>query len=251
MVAKTLCTSLLLALPSLIIGALNPSCAPGGNLNLLPFNLQLPIGSAGDPTTITAAKLKGCAGYQDPGKDYFYTDPTDGSVVMKVPGSPSSTGCVTTTNSQHCRTEFREDSPSSWDPNAAVNRMNASLMVVTADDSSRGTVIGQIHMDASASTKPVVEIYINKSGVISAGVESTRKGGDEVFKTLDTVPLNQRFSYEVRYEGSVLSIGINGGTLKTLNATGLDTPLSYFKAGNYNQGESPSEVHFFDLQITH
>ena len=62
--------------------------------------------------------------------------------MVKVPGSPSSSGCVTTPNSLHCRTELRETSPSSWDPKAATNRLSVSLAVVQPDDSSHGTVIG-------------------------------------------------------------------------------------------------------------
>jgi hypothetical protein len=27
--------------------------------------------------------------------------------------------------------------------------------------------------------------------------------------------------------------------------------LSYFKAGNYNQGDTPSEVHFFEISVQH
>ena len=59
---------------------------------------------------------------------------------MKVPGGPS-TGCVTTPNSLHCRTELREIKPDSWDPKAATNQLNVTLTVVTADDSTRGTVM--------------------------------------------------------------------------------------------------------------
>src|SRR6266536_5801934 len=134
MSAKT--TLSLLFLPfAFPAAALNPSCAPGGNFDMSHWNLQLPIGSSGSPTTISSASLQGCSGYQDPGHHYFFTESGDGALVMKVPGSPSSSGCVTTPNSLHCRTELREVNPSSWDPNASTNRLSVTRAVTEPDDS--------------------------------------------------------------------------------------------------------------------
>ena len=115
----------------LTLWALNPSYAPGGNFDMEYWELQLPTGSPGSPTTIPSSQLQGQNGYQDPGHHYFFTESGDGAMVMKVPGDPSDSGCVTTPNSLHCRTELREvnpstGSPTSWDPNAATNRMKAT-----------------------------------------------------------------------------------------------------------------------------
>ncbi|GAD95755.1 hypothetical protein AOR_1_1214084 [Paecilomyces variotii No. 5] len=247
MYATTIATLLF----SAAVIALNPGCAPGGNFDLSKWNLQLPIGSAGSPTTISSSSLQGCNGYQDPGHQYFFTESGDGALVMKVPGSPSSSGCVTTPNSQHCRTELREVSPSSWDPNAATNRLSATLKVTQADDSSHGTVIGQIHIDDSVSSKPVCELFYNSNGDISIGVEQTRSGGNEVVTYVDNVPVATTFSYEIQYESNVLSVSINGGAAKTFSTYSLDAPESYFKVGNYNQGDSPSDVHFFAISTQH
>lgn len=244
-------TAILTLLFSTAVVALNPSCAPGGNFDMSKWNLQLPIGSAGSPTTISSSALQGCNGYQDPGHQYFFTESGDGALVMKVPGSPSSSGCVTTPNSQHCRTELREISPSSWDPNAATNRLSATLKVTQADDSSHGTVIGQIHIDDSVSSKPVCELFYNSNGDISIGVEQTRSGGNEVVTYVDNVPVDTTFSYEIQYESNVLSVSINGGAAKTFSTYSLDAPESYFKVGNYNQGDSPSDVHFFAISTQH
>ncbi|KAL1983782.1 hypothetical protein VTN96DRAFT_9868 [Rasamsonia emersonii] len=239
---------------STLAAALNPSCAPGGNFDLSYWELQLPIGSSGHPTTISSSQLQGCNGYQNP--SYFYTDSNDGSLVMKVPGDPASTGCVTTPNSQHCRTELREMDPSSgaaasWDPNAATNRLSATLTVVQADNSKYGTVIGQVHIDDSVSSKPVCELYYSQNGDLTMGVEQTRSGGNEVMTKVGNVPLNTQFSYEIRYESNVLSVSINGGAQQTLSTYQLDAPKSYFKAGNYNQGSSQSEVHFYEISVQH
>ncbi|KAJ3865410.1 family 7 polysaccharide lyase [Lentinula novae-zelandiae] len=228
------------------VAALDKSVAPGGNFDFSNWELQLCTGSKGSPDTESSSSLKGDGGYED--DKYFYTSSTDGALVMKVPGSPSSSGCVTTTNSLHCRTELRE--LGSWDPQD-TNKLTVSLAVIQADDSEHGTVIGQIHIDDSVSTKPVIELYYNSKGVIAAGVEQTRSGGDEKFTTFETtVPLGTEFTYEIDYSGGTLKVTVNGEEM-TLDTYDLDSPKSYFKAGNYNQGSSPSEVHFYSISIEH
>lgn len=227
---------------------LNPDCAPGGNFDLSTWELQLPIGSAGSPETISTADLEGCSGFEN--FDYFFTESGDGALVMKVPGSPASSGCVTTPNSLHCRTELHEENPSSWSPTAALNRMIVSLAVEEADDSSHGTVIGQIHIVDSVSTKPVCELYYNSNGDISIGVEQTLSGDDEVFTDLGNIPLGTVFTYELEYSSGVLKVAING-VFQTLDTFELDSPTSYFKVGNYNQGSTPSDVHFFSIFVEH
>lgn len=243
-----------LALGSLALGlistthvsALNTSCAPGGTFNLTQFNLQLPTGETGSPDTIATADLQGCGGYDS---KYFYTSPDDAdALVMKVPGSPASSGCVTTANSKHCRTELRERSPASWSPKDAVNRLNATLAVVAAGGT---TCIGQIHIEESVSVRPVCELYYKDDGDLVMGVEQTRSGGNQKSTTVGNVPLNATFSYEIRYENGELSVQINDEGFQTLSTYELDDPESYFKVGNYLQGSKPSEVHFYDIAITH
>lgn len=247
---KRLFLLLQLILPSAFPPAgLNPNCAPGGNFDMSKWILQLPVGSPGHPVTINSSSLEGCCGYQN--ASYFFTDSGDGAMVMKVPGSPSSSGCVTTPDSKHCRTELREVNPSSWDPKASTNRLNVTLVVTQPDDSQRGTVIGQIHIDGSVSVKPVCELYYSCAGVISMGVEETRTGGKQHYTTIGTVPVSTTFSYEIQYEKNVLSVSLNGGKAKNLSTYSLHAPLSYFKVGNYNQGNSSSTVHFFAIIVTH
>lgn len=220
------------------------------DIDFAPWKLQLPVGETGHPETISSKDLQN--GYSDPNHEYFYQD---GDVlVMKVPGGPD-TGCVTTKNSLHCRTELRESSPSSWDPKASTNVLRATLTVVKADSSSHGTVIGQIHIDDSISSKPICELFYSNEGVIAMGVEKTRDGGSLTYgDDIDVVPLGTQFSYEIRYENGKLSVSVNDGEAKELDTFELDSPDSYFKAGNYNQakgGEDPSEVHFTSITVEH
>ncbi|KAF2111870.1 alginate lyase-domain-containing protein [Lophiotrema nucula] len=225
--------------------ALNAGCSPGGNFDLSHWELQLPIGSPGSPETISSGSLEGCGGWSN--SDYFYTG-SDGSLVMKVPGD-TSTGCVTTPSSTHCRTELHEINPGTWDPTSGVNRLAATLAVIAAGGS---TCIGQVHIVESAgSTKPVAELFYADSGDIEMGVEQTRAGGNEIRTTIGNIPLGTRFSYEIRYENGVLQVSLNGGALQTLSTYQLGNPPSYFKAGNYLQGSNPSEVHFYDISVVH
>jgi len=122
---------------------------------------------------------------------------------------------------------------------------------VSADDSSRGTVVGQIHIDDSISSKPVCELYYSQAGKLTMGVERTRDGGDSNFTDVGTVAVGTTFEYEIRYEGNVLSFILNEGNAVVLDTFDLDAPKSYFKVGNYNQGDSKSEVHFFEIGVEH
>jgi hypothetical protein len=224
------------------------SSEAGSSIDFSKFALQLPIGQPGKPETIAGSKL---SSYTDPKHEYYYKDPSTGAIVMKVPGSPASTGCVHTANSKHCRTELQEVSPASWDPKAATTRLTSTLMVVKADDSATGTCIGQIHIEESVSVRPVAELYYNSRGDITFGVEQTRKGGNEKNSPVGNVPVGTKFTYTIAYEGNVLSVSLNGGAKKTFSTASLDAPPSYFKAGNYNQGNSASEIHFFDVKVEH
>ena len=240
-----LVVSLAIATP-IALWALNPNNPPGSNFNMTYWELQLPIGSTGDPATISSSQLQD--GYQDPGHHYFFTESGDGAMVMKDPG----VNCVTTPNSSHCRTELREvdpnsGSPTSWNPNAATNRLKATVAVETPGDE---TVIGQIHIDDSVSSKPVCELFYNDNGDINIGVEQTRSGGDEIRTFLGNVPVGTQFSYEIEYSGNLLKVAINGN-FTTLSTYQLDAPLSYFKAGDYGQHPEASDVHFFSLTIQH
>lgn len=254
LLTAVLLTGLTIAAPApttpnpLIPRALNPSCAPGGNFDLSNFSLQLPTGSQGHVDQISSSKLKGCEGWQS--KDYFYTS-DDGSLVMKVPGSSDSSGCVTTPNSKHCRTELRESSPQSWDSNDATNRLNVSLAVIKADNSKYGTVIGQVKVDDSVSKKPVAELFINESGILTIGVSQIPNKSSLKMTEIGQVSIGEKFSYELRYEGGKLSVAINEEEPKVLGTGELDSPPSYFKVGNYNQGDSPSEVEFYGINIQH
>lgn len=233
-----------LFLASLASGALNPKSNPGGNFDLSRFTLQLPTGAPKKPDTISSDRLKGPQGWQNP--NHFFTNKDNGALVMIVPGSPSSAKCVTTTNSKHCRTELRENTPNSWSPKAGTNCLTAKLEV----NYGSSVVVGQIKMDGNVSTKPVAEIYYNSNGEIRVGVQQSRNGSQKS-TSIGHVPMNTPWKYELCYQKNSLSFRLNNGLPRTFNTDGLDAPKSYFKVGNYNQGDSPSKVQFHMIDIKH
>ena len=229
--------------------ALDPSCAPGGNFNLSGWQLQLPYGSNGTPLTKSPDDLKGCNGFQDPGHHYFFTESGDGAMVMKAPGSPAQSGCLTTSGSQHCRTELGE--LAQWSPTSGTNRLFADLLGTDVHN----VCIGQVFQADSGFNKPFAELYYSGAdGGVRFGTEYQAQGGQgQDLQLIGTVPVGTRFTYEVRFEGGNLLARLNGDAFKTLR-TYFTTPKAFFKAGNYNQDLDTTDIadlHFFQLKITH
>ncbi|TWU71887.1 hypothetical protein ED733_000953 [Metarhizium rileyi] len=211
-----------------------------GDLDLSKWKLQLPTGTKGRPTEISPSQL--CNGYSSA---FFFRQ--GDALVMKVPGGPSSGKCVTTPNSKHCRTELRENKPASWDPRGKKNRLSADLRVTQ----NEGEIcIGQIHIDDAISSKPVAELYYNAAGDLAMGVNTCRTCPQKR-TPVDHVARGQRFTYEIRYEDDRLSVGIDGKAFKTLDTYDLAAPRSYFKAGNYNQGDAATTVVFYKIKTSH
>lgn len=167
---------------------------------------------------------------------------------MKV---PSRSTCVTTPNSKHCRTELRESSPKSWDPKTSVNRLRAKLSVPKPDDSKYGTVIGQVKVDDSVSKKPLAELFYNQTGVLTIGVSQIPDVSSLKMTEIGRVEVGETFEYVLKYEGGQLSVQIDDKKKSTLSTGEIDSPKSYFKVGNYNQGNNPSEVVFYDIEVKH
>lgn len=82
-------------------------------------------------------------------------------------------------------------------------------------------------------------------------VEQSRAGGNEIMIPFAQVPLGRRFKYLIAYERNELSVSIDGGDKRIFSTYQLYAPGSYFKAGNYNHGETESEVHFFAIEVQH
>lgn len=223
--------------------ALNPGQPPGSNFKLAPFTLQLPSGSSGKVDTVSGANL--AAGYTNP--LYFYTDSSDGALVMVDP-----TQGWTTSGSQHPRTELRENTIWSTD---GVNKLDATVAVSKVPSK---TTIGQI-FQGSGPSKPLCELQVTANGVVNLLLENTNQGGSAQPLPITTVSLGSPFNYELSLTGTTITVTVND-TVKTFTMdSSFNGESFYFKAGNYDQSAvsgppltTPGTiVKFYALTLTH
>jgi hypothetical protein len=235
-------------------GALDPQSSPGGNFDLSVWELQEPVGSPGNPTTIPPASLGGPNGYQD---SYFHTDAVDGAMTFWDPENG-----VTTANSSYPRSELREMNPdgssANW-PVAGTNTLAATVAVTQVPDH---VCVGQIHVGTAleaglaASTKPLLELYYYANGDIQLGVEDDPTGG-QTAHTVANVPLGTKFSYAITLSGAgVITLVVDGQASTFTMPAAFDGYGEYFKAGDYDQSTGSdatvgATVKFYALQVTH
>ncbi|MEQ5839386.1 polysaccharide lyase family 7 protein [Paraburkholderia acidicola] len=222
---------------------LSTSSPPGSNFNLAPFTLQLPTGSSGDIDTVSSSRLTG--GYTD--KPYFYTDSSDGSMVMMDP-----TQGWTTSGSLHPRTELHENA--TWST-AGTNRMNATVAVTQVPDH---TTVGQI-FQGSGPSKPLCELQFTSGGVVKLLLESTNQGGKSNTYTITNVAVGTKFTYELSLSGTTVTVKVNSTTKTYTMDSSFDGENFYFKAGDYDQSAvsgtplttAGTVVKFYALSLTH
>jgi hypothetical protein len=243
-----------MASPSTASAAVSPhlstTVAPGGNFNLSEWSLQLPTGSAGDPTTISPSQLEGAKGFQD---SYFFTNTSDGGMSFWDPENG-----VTTANSSYPRSELREMNSSgdqaNWFPSGTTNTLSASVKVTQVPSH---VCVGQIHLGSGGSTKPLLELFYYSSGEIEIGIEQTPAGGNEILYKVGKVSLGTEWSYKIGLSNSTISLSINSAAAttwqmsSTFNGYGM-----YFKAGDYDQSAGSSstvgaKVEFYALSFSH
>ncbi len=232
-------------------GPLNPTFAPGGNFDLSIWELQEPVGSAGNPTTIPPSQLEGPSGFHD---TYFFTDPTDGSMSFWDPENG-----VTTANSNYPRSELREmtstGAAANWAP-TGTHTLSATLKVTQVPDH---VAVGQIHLGTGtpSSTKPLLELFYDSTGKIVMAIEQTPAGGNEVQTPVGNVALGTPWSYVIGLSGNAITLVIDGGATQTFTMSStFDQEGMYFKAGDYDQSVGTSattgaKVQFYALSVFH
>ena len=238
-------------------GSLDPASPPGKNFDLAAWELQEPVGSPGNPTTITPAMLE--AGYSDA---YFFTDPADGAMTFWDPEDG-----VTTANSSYPRSELREMNADGSDANWPVTGTNTLSATVAVTEVPDHVCVGQIHIGSAiqaglaASTKPLLELFYHASGEIEVGIESSPTGS-ETDTMLATVPLGTKFTYTIALTGEgsgggTIAITVNGATMTFPMPSGFVGYGEYFKAGDYDQtaGDAGAsvgaKVKFYALSVSH
>ncbi|WP_186041998.1 polysaccharide lyase family 7 protein [Burkholderia gladioli] len=222
---------------------LNPSVPPGSNFNLKPWTLQLPIGASGSVTQVNGDSL--AAGFTN--QFYFYTDKSDGAMVMMDP-----TRGWTTSGSQHPRTELRE--AKIW-PTSGTNRLNATLTVVQVP---KTTAVAQIFQGTGPS-KPLCELQVTSAGKVQLLLEDTNQGGQSHTYQIATVTIGQSFTYEMSLSGTTVGVKVNGTSKSFTMDSSFNGESFYFKAGNYDQSATSGTplttpgtvVKFYALTLTH
>ena len=205
--------------------------------------MQLPTGSSGNVDTESGASLAN--GYSN--AYYFYTDKTDGSLVMMDP----TTGW-TTSGSLHPRTEMRENA--TW-TTGGTNKLDATVKITQVPSN---TTIGQI-FQGSGPSKPLCELQVTSGGVVQLLLENTNQGGNANEHAITTVPLGAKFNYELKLSGTTITVTANGVVKTFTMDASFDGESFYFKAGDYDQSAvsgtpktTPGTVvHFYALKITH
>jgi hypothetical protein len=229
----------------------NPQFPPGGNFDFSTWQLTLPTGTQNRPDTIRMLQLIG--GYSSL---YFYTDSTDGALTFWCPENG-----VTWAESKHGRSELvernRDDTGANWS-SEGNHALSATLKVVKVPSN---VTIGQIHIGAAlrpgliSTTKPLVELYYHSNGDIVVGIENGPAGGQTAYK-LDNVPLDTRFTYELKATGDTLTVSINGVPHTYAMPSSVIDYGKYFQAGAYIQSNSDRAdvgalVKFYALRVTH
>jgi Alginate lyase len=191
------------------------------------WQLQLPTGTGTSPTTVSPAEL--AAGFSDA---YFYRAADGGQIFMDP-----ATG-VTTSGSQHCRTELREltrDGIAAAWASSGTNRLTVSGKVRAVGGGTGGHVtVGQVFNDTDSI--PLFELeYATKLGGFEGLYEETKGGGTTTNLAAPTAP-NAPYTFELELSASVLTVRLNGNVvyMKTPSAA-LGAKRFYFKLGAYDQ----------------
>ena len=191
------------------------------------WQLQLPTGSGTSPSTVSPAAL--AAGFSDA---YFYRAADGGQIFMDP-----ATG-VTTSGSQHCRTELREmtrdGQPTAWS-SAGVNTLTVSGKVLVVGGGARGHVaVGQVFDETDAI--PLCELeYATKLGGFQVLYEEAKGGGTTTSLSVPTA-LNAPYTFELALSNGVLTVSLDGQVVYTKTpSAGMAGQRFYFKVGDYDQ----------------
>jgi type 1 glutamine amidotransferase len=227
---------------------------PAGHFDLSHWKLTLPVSASGTAVgkamEIPATKLS--AGYTD--AQCFHTG-TNGEMVFWCPVTGA-----TTEGSEYPRTELREvivptDDAVCWAaPGTHVLDVRCRVSEVP---SSQKVIIGQIH-GYSGKAKPLIKLQFFKGRVEALGKESPAKGKD-LKLSFPEVGLDQDFDYQIKLQGGLLSVTVNGAT-QAVNVFEKDPDWAgqtlYFKVGAYVQdNEGPASegarVSVSKLNVSH
>jgi hypothetical protein len=203
-------------------------------IDLSVWSLQLPTGLGTSPTTISPAML--VSGYTDA---YFYVA-TDGGQAFMDP----ITG-VTTSGSQLCRTELREDSAdgqraawASTDTNALTV---AGAVTLVGGGAADDVTIGQVFNDTDSATLGELQYSSSRGGFQLLYEEA--KGTGKALDLQTPVTLGTRYTFTLALTDGVLTVDLDGHQVYTHTlSTAIAAKRFYFKLGDYDQTSTAGAV---------
>jgi hypothetical protein len=203
-------------------------------IDLSIWQLQLPTGSGTSPMTIGPSELT--AGFSNA---YFYRGATAGQIFMDP-----ATG-ITTSGSQHCRTELREMTPdgraAAW-PSTGTNTMAVSGRILQVGGGASGHVtVGQVFNGTDSI--PLCELeYSVKLGGFQVLYEEG-KGAGTTTDLKAPVALGATYTFTLGLTDGALTVGVDGTAVYTKTPSGAVAGKSfYFKAGDYDQTATAGPV---------
>jgi hypothetical protein len=213
-----------------------------GITDLSKFELQLPVGSDGNPETIDGRDL------QNHNNPYFQQDADKITFFAPVNG-------VHTTHSDFPRSELAQKE--SWNIATAPHSLSANLSI-DQTPSNKTIVVGQLHEKSTDGSRPrpPIELVWQNGSLIASVRDSDNSTQKSHIVIADNIPPGQKFSYgmQVLPDGSVQITG-NGQTKTIQLDSSFNNRYLYFKAGAYVQDNTGGEneggkVSFYGLNMT-
>lgn len=210
---------------------LNPIISTGLNFDLKDWKLQT-ISSSNTFTEISAASLIG--GYSN---SFFYTNPSDGSMVFRVPSNGG-----TTNSSTYPRCELRQmTAGANWAlADATEHYLYAECKVTQVANAKPQIIIGQIHGSEANSEMIKLRWSGDESG--KCFVEARFEDNDAIkaeygVKLATGLSLGDLIAYTITMKSGKITVTVNGTSAsQTYTSTFFGTTDAYyFKAGNYFQ----------------
>jgi hypothetical protein len=227
-------------------GVLNPARPPGQNFDLSMFALQLPIAN-GD----SVLQIKDLSTYTS---DYFFSGP-DGAMTFWCPVSGAHT-----MNTHYARTELRELATGGDWAITGTHRLTAQFKMLK-NPSSKGTIVGQIHGNATDGTSEVLKLEWTTANKLVASVEDNDTPSKQIDHMLGSYALNSLVTYTFELVNGTLEIIVTDAsgdkTFSTpYTAASWAKDKYYFKLGDYVQLEGTSttdggRVAFYSFKIEH
>lgn len=223
-------TSLFFFILSIKTFALNPLLPPGSNFDLSTWKVQtLDV----DLHVVNILSPELMNGYTT---NYFYTNPTDGSLVFKVP----SNGDAITGPTGYPRVELRQMSAgANWKlTDTTEHYLTAQCRVISVATVKPQTIIGQIHGSESESEMIKLRWSGYKPGLCN--VEARFEKNDSLRTEYGVVlanglSLGDIFNYTITMKKGLVTVTVNGNSASQTYTPDFfgTTDTYYFKAGNY------------------